>query len=227
MRRTPAVAALGDASSCGTLGAEQGSLLRQTVTASAALTLAPGSRQPAHQLRAQQLGVALAAVGVQLNLAAPRPVGRAALREACWQRQLEMLQTTASREGATRLQHYVFGVHGTLDAASLATPAGFITHVRERCRREALAQWRTRSHWGAEESGCWQGVPREQRLCTYCSAGIETLEHMIFDCPLYSDVCSRVHYVFPPDPPSLYSFLQKKLALSHPSLPPAVAPGGR
>ena len=37
--------------------------------------------------------------------------------------------------------------------ASLATPEENIIHVRE-----ALAQCRTRSHWGAEESGCWQAA---------------------------------------------------------------------
>lgn len=40
------------------------------------------------------------------------------------------------REGATRLQHVVFGVHGgTFDAASLATPEECVTRVRKRRRR--------------------------------------------------------------------------------------------
>jgi hypothetical protein len=192
------------------LGAERGSLLRQAVEASAALALAPGSRQPAQQPWAQQLAAALTAVGLPLDLANPRPIGRAALRSACRRRQLEMLHSAAARDGASKLQHYTADVHGDgLDPASLAAPAAYLTHVRERRRRQALAQWRTGSHWGNEETGRWLGLAREQRLCPHCHTGIETVGHMIFDCPLYSPLRSRFTSLFPPSsPPSLSTFFQ-------------------
>lgn len=59
--------------------------------------------------------------------------------------------------------------------------------VRERRRREALAQWRTGSHWGAEETGRWARpiMPRVQRFCPHCNGGVEDVGHMVFDCPLY------------------------------------------
>ncbi|EFN51351.1 hypothetical protein CHLNCDRAFT_141074 [Chlorella variabilis] len=39
----------------------------------------------------------------------------------------------------------------------------YLDAVRRRQDREALAQLRTGSHWGAEETGRWTRRPREQR----------------------------------------------------------------
>ena len=72
----------------------------------------------------------------------------------------------ADRSGATKVQHYVFGTRGgAIDAASLSVPAAYLSSVQERSRRRALAQWRTGSFWGLEETGRWQQLPREQRIC--------------------------------------------------------------
>ena len=147
----------------------------------------------------------MAAVGMQLDLAAPRPVSVAAVRSSCLQRQLQLLQAAASRDGASKLQHYTQGVcGGKLDTASLTVPAAYLTAVRERCRRLALAQWITGSFWGREETGRWEKLPREQRLCPHCGGGIETVEHMIFHCPLYASLRSRFSDLFEPLPLSLH-----------------------
>ena len=184
------------------VAADQSSLLRQAVEASAALAAAPGHRNPAAQPWAQQLAAALAAAGVQLDLQQPQQISKAAVQNACRQRQLEQLQAAATREGASKLQHYTLQVcGGSLDTETLGTCAAYLTAVRERSRREALAQLRTGSHWGAEETGSWERVPREQRLCRHCGGGVETVGHMIFDCPLYdvplrsrfSDLFSKPH----------------------------------
>jgi hypothetical protein len=61
--------------------------------------------------------------------------------------------------------------------------------VRQRRQREALAQLRTGSHWGAEETGRWARVPREQRCCPHCSGGaVEDAPHMLLVCPLYDPI---------------------------------------
>jgi hypothetical protein len=191
------------------VAADQSSLLRQAVEASAALAAAPGHRNPAAQPWAQQLEAALAAAGVQLDLQQPQQISKAAVQNACRQRQLEQLQAAATREGASKLQHYTLQVcGGNLDAANLGTCAAYLMAVRERSRREALAQLRTGSHWGAEETGRWERVPREQRLCCHCGSGVETVGHMIFDCPLYASLRSRFSDLFS-KPRPLHEFFQQ------------------
>ena len=192
------------------LAAEESSLLRRATAASALPAAAPGAQPWARQSWAQQLASGPAAVGVHLHLADPRPVSMAAVRNGCLQHQLQLLQTAAGREGATKLRHYAESECGScLDSSSLAEPAAYLAGVRERCRREALAQWRTGSHWGAEETGRWQKVPRELRLCPHCSGGTETVEHMAFQCPLYADLRLRFSDLFEPQPASLHAFLHQ------------------
>jgi hypothetical protein len=193
-----------------TLAQPPSSLLRQAVTASVALAGAPGTRPLARQSWAEQLAVGLAAVGVQLNMANPQPVSQAAVRTGAQQRQLAMLQAAATREGASKLQHYTLGIHGgCLEAASLNVPAAYITGVRERCRRECLAQLITGSHWLLEETGRWERLPRAQRICPHCRDGIEDVEHVIFHCPLYASLRQRFSDLYASTPCSLYAFFQQ------------------
>jgi hypothetical protein len=151
-------------------------------------------------------------MGVQLDLHQPQPVCKAAVQSACSAWQLKHLQDAATREGASKLQHYTQGVcGGTLDAASLGTRAAYLTVVRERSRRAPLAQLRTGSHWGAEETGRWDKTPPEQRLCSHCGGGVETVQHMIFDCPLYASLRTRFSDLFCllPEPRTLHAFFQQ------------------
>ena len=190
------------------LAAGQQSLFRQAVAASAAMACTPGARQPSRQPWAQQVAAGMAAIGVQLDLAHPRPICIAAVRSGCQQRQLQLLQTAAARDGASKLQHYVRDVcGGKLEPTSIGASATYLGVIRERGRREALAQWRTGSHWGAEETGRWQRTPRDQRLCPHCGGGTETVAHMIFHCPLYSSLRTRFTDLFDPTPTDLHTFL--------------------
>ena len=132
------------------------------------------------------------------------------MRNCCAQRQLEQLLTAADNPAATKIRHYVTDVRGgTLDATSLSTPAAYLTAVRKRCQREALAQWRTGSHWGAEETGRWLGLSREQRVCPHCSGGTETVEHMLFPCPLYAPLRMRFADLFESCTTTLFDFMQQ------------------
>ena len=142
------------------LAAPAGSLLRQAAAAS--------TQQPDGWAR--QLAAALDAVGLPIDLNDPQPVPRGVLRKACTARQLEQTEALAARETATKHQNYVRDAcGGELDAATLWAPEAYLLAVRERCRRRALAQLRTSSHWGAEETGRWHGVPRPDRVCPHCN----------------------------------------------------------
>ena len=76
--------------------------------------------------------------------------------------------------------------------------AAYVDAIRERPRREALAQLRTGSHWLAEETGRWQQprVPHEQRICPYCRSGVEDVAHVLFACPLYAPLRVRFADLF-------------------------------
>ena len=192
------------------LAAPEDSLLRQAVMTNAALATAPDSRTPARQPWAQQLAAALIAAGMELDLSNPQPISWAAVRSCCAQRQLEQLLTAAANPAATKIRHYVVDVRGgTLDASSLSKPAAYLTAVRKRCQREALAQWCTGSHWGVEETGRWLGLSREHRVCPHCNGGTETVAHMIFACPLYAQLRVRVAYLFESCPTTLFDFMQQ------------------
>ena len=93
---------------------------------------------------------------------------------------LEKLMAAAERSGATRVQHCVFGPRGSaIDATSLSVTAAYLPSVRERSRRWALAQRRTGSFWGLEETGWWQQLPWEQRTWPHCLGGIGTIHDFV------------------------------------------------
>lgn len=189
------------------LQAGDGSLVRRALVASCNLA-ADGDKQ----CWAAHLHQALDAVGLQLDLQQLIPVGKASIKAACWERQAHMLNLAASRPGASRLQHYVVGVNGgAVTAASISVQQPYLRAVRERQRRQALAQLRVGSHWGAEEKGrCQrQRVPREQRTCPHCTSGaIEDVAHMVLHCPLYDEVRASFADLFSnlPDEPTLAHF---------------------
>ncbi|KAI3436751.1 hypothetical protein D9Q98_006163 [Chlorella vulgaris] len=120
--------------------AEQSSLLWQAMTASVALAVAPGHRIPARQPWVQQLAAALAAMGVQLDLHQPLPVCQAAVQSACSAWQLKHLQDAATREGASKLQHYTQGVCGCQPGHTRGLPDGC-------ARAQQAGTAGTAAHW--------------------------------------------------------------------------------
>ncbi|EFN51356.1 hypothetical protein CHLNCDRAFT_59259 [Chlorella variabilis] len=84
------------------------------------------------------------------------------------------------------VQRYIEDVWGGSISAEAYTPASFLCDVPERRRRVRLAQWRTGSHWMAEETGRWQRLDRTQRPCPHCQAPLEDVRHAVYDCPLYA-----------------------------------------
>ena len=162
---------------------------------------------PARQPWAAQFAAAMAAAGQPVNLQEPDPVSLNELVESGQERQLQQLRAAADREGASKLRHYVQQVRGlSLMPPALGQRQPYLEAVRRRQQREALAQLRTGSHWGAEETGRWQRQPREARLCPHCQLGVEDATHMIFDCPLYAPQRLRWGDLFE-EPKSLAVFL--------------------
>lgn len=188
------------------LAEQPGSLLRQTLAAS--IQLAAVTQQSARQSWAAQLAAGMAAIGMPLDLQHPAPIPLKQLTSCGRQRQLQQFQSLATRVGASKMQHYMLVCGGNLEASSFGQREAYLVEVRQRHEREALAQLRTGSHWGAEETGRWQGHKREERICPHCHGGIEDVSHIIFDCPLYAPVRHRWPDLFQ-IPHSLHLFLQQ------------------
>ena len=192
-----------------TLEERPGSLLQQALLSS--VQLADGAHPLAQQSWAAQLAAGLAAVGMQLDLQQPAPVDLGELGEAEQRRQLAQLQEALAKGGASRLEHYVHNVVGALNLAPamFGQRETYLDAVRRRQDREALAQLRTGSHWGAEETGRWTRRPREQRVCPHCHDGIEDAPHMLLTCPLYAPLRLNFPDLFAePHPP--HRFLRQK-----------------
>ena len=192
-----------------TLEERPGSLLQQALLSS--VQLADGAHPLAQQSWAAQLAAGLAAVGMQLDLQQPATVDLGELGEAAQRRQLAQLQEALAKGGASRLEHYVHNVVGALNLAPamFGQRETYLDAVRRRQDREALAQLRTGSHWGAEESGRWTRRPREQRVCPHCHDGIEDAPHMLLTRPLYAPLRLNFPDLFAePHPP--HRFLRQK-----------------
>ncbi|EFN54465.1 hypothetical protein CHLNCDRAFT_52903 [Chlorella variabilis] len=164
---------------------------------------------------AQQRGIGPeqqdAALRRELDLQQPAPVDLGELGEAAQRRQLAQLQEALAKGGASRLEHYVHNVVGALNLAPamFGQRETYLDAVRRRQDREALAQLRTGSHWGAEETGRWTRRPREQRVCPHCHDGIEDAPHMLLTCPLYAPLRLNFPDLFAePHPP--HRFLRQK-----------------
>jgi hypothetical protein len=134
----------------------------------------------------------MAAVGQPENLREPAAVSLNDLMESGQERQLVAAQCAA-------------GVGPGPSAPALGRRQPYLEAVRLRQQREALAQLRTASHWGAEERGRWERQPRKARICPHCQLGVEDATHMIFDCSLYAPQRRRCGNLFA-EPRSLALF---------------------
>ncbi|GAB4814024.1 hypothetical protein N2152v2_001070 [Parachlorella kessleri] len=86
----------------------------------------------------------------------------------------------------SKVQLYNSCVRGGLQLSSYQ-PAEYLSAVADRPRRVRMAQLRTGSHWLRVETGRWQRLEREQRVCPHCeAAAVEDERHMVFDCPTYA-----------------------------------------
>ena len=151
---------------------------------------------------------------MSMQHASPTPIPLAALATASQQRQLQQFQAKATRVGATRYRQYEGDICGSpLTAEQLGQREPYLD-VRQRSQRSAVAQVRTGTHWGAEETGRFNQVPRPERICPHCqphgTTAIEDAPHMLLHCCLTRPL--REHPTHAPlfaDPPtSLTTFLR-------------------
>jgi hypothetical protein len=193
-----------------------GSLLRRAFQASLQLAVeAPPGLRLAEQSWAGQLAIALGHIGMPVNLRDPRPLSLKPLQQRALAHHLGEVRTAAAQPRATKLAHYVgIVLGGRLPPPEEYAPAGYLRAVRQRARRAALAQLRTGSHWLREETGRWEGVPREQRMCPHCQGGVEGVQHVLFECPLYASARASFPDLFPVDAqPEVASFLRQSQGL--------------
>jgi len=175
----------------------------------------------AHLPWALQLQRAMAAAGVAFDPAQRAPLQQAAVRRSALQHHLQRVAEAAQRPGASRMRHYFVVVRpGCLAVDGYTLPA-YVTEVRERHRRIALAEIRSGVHWGAEERDRLLGTrkrPASERECMHCAAQrllgrVEDAEHMVFDCVAYDDLRALHPELFPAgqprsERPTLAAFLE-------------------
>lgn len=59
-----------------------------------------------------------------------------------------------------------------------------------------LVRFRTGCHDLLVEKGRWLRIPREQRICTLCSQGLQDEHHLVFACPALDDIRARFRGLF-------------------------------
>ena len=122
------------------------------------------------------------------------------------QHYLQRVAEAAERPGASRLRHYFCSVRPSCLSTDGYCLPSYISQVRERRRRQALAELRTGVHWGAEERERLRGaarLPPAQRACPHCAAAgqpssVEDTHHIVFECVLYADLRQQYPQLFPP-----------------------------
>jgi hypothetical protein len=134
-----------------------------------------------------------------VGLQHPQALDLDKLRLRALNRHLGEIRAAAQRQGASKLAYYLDAAWGGqvpwVTEESLE-PAAYLGAVRQRSRRVALAQLRTGSHWLAEETGRWERLAREQRVCPHCGGGVEDVRHMMFVFPLYAPIRARFPDLF-------------------------------
>ena len=140
-----------------------------------------------------------------MDLGASTEISVADVVQAMQKRQVGELATSEK----AKVQHYVSCIRGEVSLDNYL-PADYLAVVADRPRRLRMAQLRTGSHWLAVETGRWQRLDREQRVCPHCdAAAIEDEAHMIFDCPLYAGLRLQYTALFSSGDRNLGSFLSQ------------------
>jgi hypothetical protein len=192
-----------------------GRALRASVQLAAEGGSASGSRS--QQPWAAQLAQAMQLVDVHFDPHSYEQLQQDGVRQAALEQHLRRVDAAA--DAHTRLRHYFRDVRpDSLSIDGYSLPA-YVSEIRGRRQRRALAELRAGTHWGAEETGRLAGIVRAQRLCPHCQAlggpgGIEDVRHMVFDCPFYAGERSRVGLDFTPGRPLDAFFAQPSAPLA-------------
>ena len=121
------------------LAEPQGSLLQRALTASLQLAArGPADLPPGWRPWAAQLAVALAAVGMPVDLQSPRPLCMAQLRRAAPGRHLQEISAAAAHLGASKLAQYLTTGCDSLGGSAAAGRRGRRPRPGRVPRRSAL-----------------------------------------------------------------------------------------
>jgi hypothetical protein len=200
--------------------APPGSLLHTSFGVSCQLVaIAPATQPLARQSWAAQVAAALQGIGVLVDLARPRPLCLEQLKRSALRRHLHEIQSAPGQPGASKLAHDLAATRGgQLPGAEEYVPlsAAYLGAVRQRSRRVAIAQLRTRSHWPERRRGGGSGclvrsvpapLPGRARGCATTCVQPTCVQHALFVCPLYSPVRARFpDLVFEP---TVHAFLEQ------------------
>ena len=200
----------------GLLDAREEGLLGRSLSVSCQLALGTADSIPiGRRPWAGQIAAAFQKVGINMDLESRSGLN---IDTVTKNSQAWYLQSTRAAIG-TKIHHYVHQVReGLPEDGYLAPP--YFSIVKRRADRRSLTQIRTGSHWLREETGRWERLEREQRVCPHCAQSdvrvIEDVEHMLFSCPSYSSVRDRyqclnfsdinLHQFLQQDPIQLASF---------------------
>jgi len=173
----------------GVVATPEGSLMQQVLQANLDLAAdcegVPAARLP----WAAQLERSLRLVGVQFDPQQRQRLSVDGVQLAAMQRHLQRVAEAAAAVGASRLAHYFQRVRPEcLSPDGYGRPA-YLSRVRELRCRQGLTELRSGLHWGREEVDRRLGKlrpPPERRICQHCGNGVEHVEHILFDCPLYA-----------------------------------------
>lgn len=158
----------------------------------------------AHLPWAAQLQRAMAAAGVEFDPQLQEQLSVDSVRQAALSRYLQRVAVAAQADSSPRLHHYFGIVRPGCLAVEGYGMAAYITEVRQRSWRVALAELRSGVHWGAEERDRLLGParrPRAERHCEHCRAAgvlaVENTHHIVYDCVLYADLRLLYPELFP------------------------------
>ena len=101
------------------------------------------------------------------------------------------------RGASTMVMRYQEEVTGVpVDQASYH-PAGYLTCVPERKRRQTLARIRLGCSFVADDVGRTQRLDRDQRPCQHCGASLQSAGHVLVVCPHFAPLRAQFPHLFP------------------------------
>ena len=168
----------------------------------------PEEGRPARQLWVQQACRVLGDMQLEpMADGAPRLVDAGSTQD----KSCDRYAARVAADTSAKVQYYCTVVRPGLTAESWKNRPAYISTVDNRAQRRHLAQLRTGSHWLQMEQGRFAGLERSERLCPHCDMGaVEDEEHMIFQCPHYSQIRERYAALFGEGAPtSVHGFLHQ------------------
>eukprot|EP00249_Psilotum_nudum_P024953 c29331_g2_i2 orf=1-1479(+) len=112
------------------------------------------------------------------------------IRQELWHTYIQRTWTSPVRPLPPKMSYYYEHFLSISEQGFIETPQYMQIYMPHRLR-VAIGQLRVSSHQLAIESGRAHGIPREERICQICRTEVESEEHMVIQCPAYSEIRAR------------------------------------